>query len=95
VQIFGYQHGLFSPSLSLNRHHRGLSCFALLSPAAFLINLDKAPKLISSSKQSLELSQSDLSRFSWLQEKLSSLTQVQKLLSGRRKVVSVDDEDDD
>jgi hypothetical protein len=62
----------------------------LLSPAAaFLINHDSAPiqVILQNGGSSLEIAQSDLSRFFLSQKNLQNLVQVQKLLSGKKKVV--------
>ena len=93
-QVFEHQHSVFFTDVPKSQHHLQLKQFILLSPATFLINLDKAPVILQNGRFSLEIAQSDLSRFFLLQKNLQNLVQVQNLLSGKKKVVLSDNEED-
>jgi len=86
---------VFFADVPKSQCHLQLKQFILLSPAAFLINLDRVPVIPQNGRSALEISQSDLSRFFFLQKNLQNLLQVQKLLSGRKKVVISDNEEED
>ena len=94
-QVFEHQHSVFFTDVPKSQRHLQLKQFTLLSPAAFLINLDCAPVTPQNGRLALEISHSDLSRFFLLQKNLQNLLQVQKLLSGRKKIAISDNEEED
>jgi hypothetical protein len=94
-QVFEHQHSVYFADVPKSQRHLQLKQFILLSPAAFLINLDSAPVILQNGRFSLEIAQSDLSRLFLLQKNLQNLVQIQKLLSGKKKVVLSDNEEED
>jgi hypothetical protein len=95
-QVFEHEHSVFFADVPKSQRHLQLKQFILLSPAspvAFLISLDRAPIILQNGRFPLEIAHSDLLHF-LLQKNLQNLVQVQKLLSGRKKVVLSDNEED-